>query len=136
MHVTQCEVCGKRVARYVCQECGRQVCERCLEPHMWICSECYKRLRPEAPMIKSFSWSMPLRLLFLGFLLMSVGIVLVMIAGFLSDGSAGFVWVLPFPPIVVGDGWSYPLWAVIFAVAVTVLGLILFVLFRKQAQRV
>ena len=87
-------------------------------------------------MIKAFSWSMPLRLFFLGFLLMSVGIVLVMIAGFLSDGSAGFVWVLPFPPIVVGDGWSYPLWAVIFAVAVTALGVILFVLFRKQAQRV
>ena len=79
---------------------------------------------------------MPLKLFFLGFLLTFVGIVLVMIAGFLSDGSAGFVWVLPFPPIVVGDGWSYPLWAVLFAVAVTALGVILFILFRKQAQRV
>jgi len=79
---------------------------------------------------------MPFKVFFLGFLLTFVGIVLVMIAGFLSDGSAGFVWILPFPPIVVGDGWSYPLGAVVFAVAVTVLGVILFILFGKHAQRV
>ena len=79
---------------------------------------------------------MPLKLFFLGFLLTFVGIVFVMIGGFLSDGSAGFVWILPFPPVIVGDGWFYPLWAILFAVAVTALGIILFVLFRKQAQRV
>jgi len=79
---------------------------------------------------------MPLKLFLLGFLLTFVGIVFVMVAGFLSDGSAGFVWILPFPPVIVGDGWSYPLWAILFAVAVTALGIILFVLFRKQAQRV
>ena len=82
MQVRQCEICGKRAARYVCQECGRQVCERCLELHVWVCSECYNRLRPEAPVMKPFSWSMPLKLFFLGFLLTFVGIVLVMIASF------------------------------------------------------
>lgn len=136
MHVGRCEVCGKRGAIYVCQECGRQVCERCLESHMWICSECYRRLRPEAPIIKAFSWSMPLSLFFLGFLLTFVGMVFVMIADFVSDGSAGFVWILPFPPILVGDGGFYPLWAILFAVAIIVLGVILFVLFRKHAQRI
>jgi uncharacterized membrane protein len=136
MHIRQCEVCGKRAARYVCQECGRQVCERCLEPHLWICSECYKRLRPEAPTIKPFAWLMPLKLFFLGFLLTFVGIMFVLIAGFLSGDSVGFIWILPFPPIIVGDGWSYPLWAILFAVAVTALGIILFVLFWKHAQRV
>ena len=79
---------------------------------------------------------MPLKLFFFGFLLTFVGIVFVMVAGFLSDGSAGFVWILPFPPILVGDGWSYPLWAILFAVTVTALAIILFVLFRKHAQRI
>ena len=136
MRVGQCEICGKRAARYVCQECGRRVCERCLEPHMWVCLDCYGRLRPEAPVMKPFSWSMPLKLFFLGFLLMFVGIVLVMIAGFLSGGSAGFIWILPFPPVILGVGWPYPIWAVVLVVALTTLGVVLFILFRKQARKI
>ena len=86
--------------------------------------------------MKPFSWAMPLRLLFFGFLLMFVGIVLVVIAGFLSGGSAGFVWILPFPPIILGAGWPYPIWVVIFAVAITALGIVLFILLRKEARKI
>lgn len=130
-----CELCGKRVARYVCEECGRRVCEGCLEPRMWVCSECYRRLRPEVPVMKPFLWSMPFRLFFFGFLLMFVGIVLVMFAGFLSGGSAGVVWIFPFPPIVLGVGWPYPVWAIILVFVLTVLGIVVFVLFRREARR-
>jgi len=134
MQVKLCKICGKRAARYVCQECGSQVCEVCLDPHMWVCSECYKRLRPEIAVMKPFSWSMPLKLFLLGFLLAFVGIVFVMVAGFFSGGSGGLIWVLPFPPIIFGVGWPYPVWAVVLVVALTALGVVLFVLFRRQAR--
>ena len=135
MQARQCEICGRRVARYVCEECGRQVCGRCLEPHVWMCSECYGRLRPEAPGIEPFTWSVPLKLFLLGFLLTFVGVVLLMIAGFLSGGSAGFIWILPFPPIIFGAGWPYPIWAIALAVVLTALGVVLFVLLRRQMRR-
>ncbi|MFQ6065515.1 MAG: DUF131 domain-containing protein [Candidatus Bathyarchaeia archaeon] len=55
---------------------------------------------------------------------------------FLSGGSAGVVWVLPFPPIIWGVGWPYPVWAVSLTVALTVVGVVLFVLFRRRARRI
>ena len=136
MHVRQCEICGKRASRYVCQECGRQVCERCLEPHMWICSECYNRLRPKAPVMKPLSWSMPLKLFFLGFLLIFIGIVFIMITSIffevpISIGTVIFVGPIP---IVLGAG-PYSIWAIILAVALTALGIGLFILLRKQARK-
>ena len=85
--------------------------------------------------MKSFSWLMPLKIFFLGFLLMFFGVVLVMIAGFVSGGSVGFVWVLPFPSIVLGAGWPYLSWAIILAVALTALGIVLFILFRIRARK-
>lgn len=103
---------------------------------MWVCSDCYNRLRPEVPVMKPFAWSVPLRLFYLGFLLMFVGVVLVMVAGLVSGGSAGFIWVLPFPPIILGVGWPYPVWVIMLSVALTVLGVVLFILFRKQTRKV
>ena len=136
IQVGHCEVCGGRAARYVCQECGRQVCERCLEPQMWVCSGCYGRLRSEAPVVEPFSWSVPLQLFYVGFLLLFVGIVLVMVAGLVSGGSAGFVWIFPFPPIVLGSGWFCPVWAAVFTIVLTVVGVVLLVLFRERARGV
>ncbi len=136
MQVGRCEVCGRRAARYVCQECGRRVCERCLEPRVWVCLECYKRLQPEAPVAGASLWSVPFKLFFLGFLLTFVGVVLLMVSGFLSGDSAGFVWVLPFPPVVFGVGWPYSVWVIMLVIALTVVGIVLFVLLRKEVRRI
>jgi uncharacterized membrane protein len=78
----------------------------------------------------------PFKLFFLGFLLTFVGVVLVMVSGFLSGDSAGFVWILPFPPVIFGVGWPYPVWVILLVIALTVVGIVLFVLFRKQAGRI
>ena len=77
MQVRTCEVCGKRSARYVCQECGRKVCEVCLEPRTWICSDCYNRLKSEipTPAVEAFTWSTPFKLFLLGFLTIVVGMI-------------------------------------------------------------
>jgi uncharacterized membrane protein len=129
-----CEICGRRTARYVCQECGREVCEACLEPHMWVCSECYGRARREAPSLKAVSWSTPLKLFLLGFLLIFMGMIFVTIATVLSGTPADFgavVFVGPIP-IVLGAG-PHSLWAIALAVAITILGVILFLVLRKRA---
>jgi len=52
-----------------------------------------------------------------------------------SLGASGgaFIWILPFPPVVIGTG-SYPAWAVAVGVAVTVLGVALFVALRRRER--
>lgn len=134
MPVGKCEVCGKRKARDVCQECGRQVCETCLEPYIWLCSDCYRRLKPKAPAIGAFSRSTSLKLFFLGFSIMFVGIIIIAIATVffgVPSGSGAFVWIPPLPPIGFGVG-PYAFWMMILSVAVTVLGIVLFAVLRNR----
>lgn len=134
MRVRACEICRKRTVRYVCQECGREICEACLEPHMWVCSDCYDRVKRETPPSKAILWPSPLRLLLLGFLLIFVGMVLVTLATILFGTPATFgtvVFVGPIP-IVFGAG-PHSLWAISLAVAITILGVILFLVLRKRA---
>lgn len=137
MQVRTCEICGKRPARYVCQECSRGVCEVCLEPRTWVCSDCYSRLRPEAPSpaVEAFTWSTPFKLFFLGFLIIFVGMVVMIIAAIFFGASAGaMIWILPFPPVIVGAGpYLYSVWVAVLAVAVVVLGVVVFFALRKRA---
>ncbi|RLI47276.1 hypothetical protein DRO69_01085 [Candidatus Bathyarchaeota archaeon] len=131
--IRTCKICGKRTARYICQECGREVCEICLEPHRWICTECYKLLKPEAPAVETVPWSTPLKLFLLGFLLIFIGMTLIITATALSGTSTNFsaiVFIGPIP-IVLGAGPN-AIWMIILAVAVTIIGVILFLLSRKQ----
>lgn len=133
MRVKACEICRKHTARYVCQECGREICEACLEPHMWVCSDCYGRVKRETLPSKGILWPSPHRLFLLGFLLIFVGIVFVMIAMTLSGSPVSFgtvVFVGPIP-IVFGAG-PHSLWAISLAVAIAILGVILFLVLRKR----
>jgi len=137
MQVVTCEVCGKRVARYVCQECGRKICETCLEPHTWVCSDCYSRLKREAPpMLEAPSWSLPFKLFLVGFFLIFIGILFIMITAILSGAPTsvgGLIWIIPLPPIIFGVG-PYPIWAIVLAVAITVLGIVLFFALRRRPR--
>lgn len=137
MQVRTCEVCGKRSARYVCQECGREVCEACLEPRTWVCSNCYSRVKLEAPAptVEAFTWSTPIKLFLLGFLIIFVGMIVMMIAAIFFGASAGaMIWILPFPPVIVGAGpYLYSMWVAVLAVAVVVLGVVVFFALRKRA---
>lgn len=131
--VKACEICGKRAARYVCQECGREVCEACLEPHSWVCSDCYGRVKREAPAFEAIPWSAPFKLFLLGFLLIFMGMIFVIIAAVLFGApatSGAVIFVGPIP-IVLGAG-PHSLWAIVLAVALTILGLILFFALRKR----
>jgi len=136
MQVKTCEVCGKRAARYTCQECGQEVCQFCFEPNTWFCSDCYNHLKRETSALESFQWSTPFKLFVLGFILMFVGIIIMMIATVLFGTSAGagaIIWIFPLPPIGFGTG-PYAFWVILLGVALTVLGLILFITLRKRAR--
>jgi uncharacterized membrane protein len=136
MQVKTCEVCGKRAARYICQECGRDVCQFCFESTAWVCLDCYKSISRQASPLGSFGWSTPFKLFLLGFVLMFAGIIVIMIATVLfgaSTDAGAIIWVFPLPPIGFGTG-PYAFWAVLLGVALTVLGLILFIVLRKRAR--
>jgi uncharacterized membrane protein len=131
--VKTCKICGRRSAKYICQECGREVCEVCLEPHTWICTECNKHLKPETPFFQTGPWPTPVKLFLLGFLLIFIGMTLITITAVLYGTSANFgaiIFIGPIP-IVLGAGPD-SIWAIILDVAGTIVGVILFLLLRKQ----
>jgi len=139
MQPPTCQICGKRPARYVCQECGREVCQICLEPHMWVCLTCYEKLRQKTPPLpKEISgvpfWPLPFKLFLLGFLLIFIGMILVIIASVFWGVSAGaMIWIMPLPPIFLGAGpRPYTAWAIILAIILTILGAVLFITLRKR----
>jgi len=133
-----CEVCGKRVARYVCNECGRKVCGVCLEPRSWVCSECYNRLSREAPKLEASELSpwatTPFKLFVLGFSLIVTGIILMTIAsvflGASSVGAGAVIFIGPIP-IVLGAG-PYSVLVVILAMVLTIIGVTLFFVLKKR----
>ena len=131
MQVKTCAICGKRPARYICQECGGGVCEVCFEPQTWLCSDCYKSLKPQAQALKKFAWPIPFKLFFLGFFLMVIGTVLVAIAAILSGETAAIgVYVWPIPIIF---GWPYSIWTIILTGVLTILGIVMLIIWRKRA---
>ncbi|KPV62081.1 MAG: hypothetical protein AOA66_1450 [Candidatus Bathyarchaeota archaeon BA2] len=132
MRIRTCEICGKRAARYVCQECGHEVCQFCFEPNTWVCLDCYNHLRREAQ-VEAFPWPAPFKLFLLGFILMFIGMILMVIAAvfFGVPAGAGFVvFIPPLPPIGFGAG-QYAFFAILLAVALAIV-LILFIMLRRR----
>jgi len=51
---------------------------------------------------------------------------------FFEASVGAMIWVLPFPPIFFGAGpYLYPIWLFLFAVALTILGITLFLVLRR-----
>ena len=75
-------------------------------------------------------------LFIIGFFLIFVGIIILMVAAVLSDGSANFgafIFIGPFP-IVVGAGPEAH-WMVLFAIILAVLSVIMFLVLRRERKR-
>lgn len=75
-------------------------------------------------------------LFIIGFFLIFVGIILLIVATVLSDGSANFgafIFIGPFP-IVVGAGPEAPL-MILFAIILTVLSIIMFLVLRRERKK-
>jgi len=136
MRVKACEICDKRAAKYICQECGREVCQFCFEPSTWFCSDCYNHLKRKTPALESLPWPTPFKLFLLGFVLMFIGMLIITIATVFLGApiSTGvFIWIFPLPPIGLGAG-PYAFWAILLSIALAILWLILFVTLRRRAR--
>jgi len=79
----------------------------------------------------------PLMLLFLGFFIALLGIVILTITALLTSGSStsfGIVIFIGPIPIVVGAGPEAQ-WLILFAIILAVLSIIMFIAMRKQADK-
>lgn len=129
-----CESCGKRPARFVCQDCGHQVCEVCFEPDRWLCIDCSRRLREGVPVTWRVAFPTPFKLFLIGFAVILVGMVILMVASVMFGtlaGTGGFIWIFPLPPFVFGSGQK-ALWASFMAL-VLLASLIVLLLFAWKA---
>jgi len=130
VEVKKCDVCGKlSEALHKCRACEREVCGDCFEPVAGVCFACQRRLRVEAS-----SWSLPMTLFFLGFVLMFAGVVIMTVAASLygaSTVSGGAVIFIGPIPIILGVG-PYSFLAILLATALTILWLVFFLTFRKR----
>jgi len=74
-------------------------------------------------------------LFIIGFFIIFVGIVILMVATVLSNGSANFgafIFIGPFP-IVVGAGPEAE-WMILFAIILAILSIIMFIIFRREKK--
>jgi len=134
-----CELCGKRDARYVCQNCGRLICDLCVASDDPLCSECFssmggrERLEP-TQLDRHFSLLNPFSILFLGIFLIFIGFFLIMLSSVLSgtiEGVGAVVMIGPIPIIVSSGGFL--LETLILAIILTLLAIVLFLISRKRS---
>jgi uncharacterized membrane protein len=98
---------------------------------MAICEKLSKYASEQSSVFQKF-----FLLFIIGFFLIFVGIIILIIAAVLSDGSANFsafIFIGPFP-IVVGAGPEAPL-MVLFVIILAVLSIIMFLVLTKQMKR-
>ncbi len=134
-----CRICKKRTARYVCQECGRTVCEICLDHHTWLCPECHKRLEEAHEAEREQTPAFPAiftRMLLLGFILIFLGTATLTAAALTGeiDGSFGFFALIGFIPIALGTG-EYAPWIVLIAAVLAIAVIALSIILQRQITR-
>ena len=142
MPARDCEVCLRKNAMYVCRECGREICDSCFYVSGWLCTECYERTAAKYPESRVGRFeeveAVPLafKLFMIGFFVIFVGIMLIMVASFLSpesNVSGGGIFLIGPIPIVFGYG-QYSSWTIAFAVILTIVAVVFFFLSRKKAR--
>lgn len=134
----KCGLCGEYDARYVCESCGRSVCENCFDPKRWVCTECLSkivgRIGQPTETFTGYPQSRLLPLFFTGFLIVFIGMALMIAsslfsrAGSVSGGAVVFIGPIP---IILGSG-PFSLHVFILAIILTVIGVIFFVRDRRR----
>ncbi|MHC1586688.1 MAG: hypothetical protein ACXQTV_04000 [Candidatus Hecatellaceae archaeon] len=133
--MSTCEICGKREALYVCRGCGRKVCSQCIDLESWLCEDCLKRTLASQPSAPTPLTGLFPTLIFAGFLLILVGMILVAFSAMASapGEGGGFFFIFPFFfGFGFGSGETPPLAATIFfAAALAFLAFIAYVFLRS-----
>jgi len=136
--IRKCEICKKRDAKYVCQECGRQICELCFDPSLWLCRDCVEKMQQSLPRIYKTSM-IPyavdgfMKILTIGFIIMFIGIILIMMATILGGGKiSGGIIIFPFIPIPLIFGFGPEAIATIIIAAILMIILIILIIFTRK----
>ena len=136
-----CEVCGERPAKYVCQNCGKLICDGCVVPEGPLCPECSMLLdksgEVEEARFNGFSGFLnPINLLFMSILLIFIGFFCIMLSSVIGGrlGGLGAIIMIGPIPIIVGAG---PLSTemILIGVVVMIIAVILFVLSLYERRR-
>jgi len=130
-----CEICGENLAMYVCAGCGRRVCGSCIDLSTWRCKECGLGFQEgKAEFRHRFAGVTPNIMFLIGFLIISIGTMLIILAILLSgeNVSSGVIIFIGPIPIIFGSG-TQTLPILILALVITVLMVLLSIyLYRKR----
>lgn len=119
-----CEICGERGSKYVCQKCGRRVCELCFNPYSWVCTECYSKTGLQIAE-EHTGIELPVKLFIIGFIAMFIGVILIIIGSLaLGANVSGGIVIFPFIPVVFGFGPEATLMAIIAIVIALIVAMI------------
>lgn len=133
-----CEVCGRRSAMYVCQDCGRETCGPCFDGVGWICVECSQKAKPstaprrEEEILPRVAIASPVNFFLVSFIIILIGMLLMMLGSVRSGPTSGGAVIFIGPiPIIVGAGPQAG-WAIGLAVILTIIGFAFFFLNRRK----
>lgn len=143
MPAPACEVCDKLNARYVCQACGKRVCQRCFSVDEETCVDCVASLGSSAQRSPStreetrLGWGY--RLFLIGFFVTFVGMLLMLLSSLLylpnlvSGGIIVFIGPIPIP-IGLGFGPYGTILILSSTIVITIIALFI-VLKRRKVRR-
>ena len=108
----KCEICNRKLAKYVCIECGARVCEDCYDRESLMCIRCQPP-KKERTLLNSYYIRSGLFLIMIGAIILSLG--------GLEGGS--FIYIFPFFLISTSD-WRIALVGIFLFIFMMVLILI------------
>lgn len=135
----RCESCGVGTARYICQECGRGICELCIEPDTWLCPDCYRKRYRELkaePKEEGFRVPLYIKMLFGGLVLVFIGLIVLALAALLSGSPSSFAFVLMIPPIpiIFGSG-EHTLPLLLLTITLAIIWIIFLIIISMRRAR-
>ena len=134
MAAPSCQLCGRRSAFYVCQDCGRLVCPNCFDLLRWSCSESQRKFeaRIQERYATGFPFPIAMWLFFAAFAIMFIGMLLMAVgstSGLKNVGAGGAILIGPIPILLAGGPYSAV--PVILAGLLTVVSVAVFLLIRS-----
>ena len=126
-NVKTCEICGVREAKFVCSECGREVCPIDFDTSRWICIDCINKLKLEErrpTVLYTGNNFLELTLLsFLAFILIVIGFFILTIGNL---GPSKTITII-FPFLVTSD----PILGLLAIIAIIIVMLVIFLYFLR-----
>lgn len=135
----RCELCGDGAPKYICQECGRAICESCIEPNTWLCIDCYKRVEEQnlSPVDVENRIPTLMNLFFIGFALTFIGAIILILTILLYGTKSSLVLIFSIGPIPIIFGAGEDLIPLlVIATILTVLCVTIFIVFNKRMKKV